>query len=502
MSGGGGGAFSRNRSSSRTGPWAGVQPYLTDVYGEAQGLYRSGVPAYYPGATYTPFNPIQQQAMAAQQQRAIQGSPQEQQLGQFISGQLQQPGVDTAAAQQAAQQAAAGTGAGQQALLNQTGGMGLGQAQQFAQGGNQAPFMQALGAQTQFGGPGQHAAFLGQGPQWAQQALQQAGQGGTLGDTIGQVQDAVGTGIDPTAQQTLTQTAQGQSLQGNPFLDDQFQRATQQIGERFQEITQPGIAAQFGAAGRTGGGLQGQALGAAQGELARELGGVATDIYGQNYQLERQRQLQAADQLGQLGLGAGQLGLGAAGLGADIYGGQQQRALGAAQFGLGQDLERGQSAIDAYLSERGLGQQAAQSGAQLGLGQQRLGADLYSDAQQRALAAGQGLLEGGLQGGQQLGDLYSRVGAQQLGAAGMVPALSDLQYGNIDRLRGVGEDVYGLQQQILADDINRFNYYQQGPQNLLANYAAILQGLSPQAGRSRASGFSISGYGQGGAGLG
>lgn len=95
----------------------------------------------------------------------------------------------------------------------------------------------------------------------------------------------------------LAATARGDYIGANPYLDQAYQRATSGLTQQFSDVALPGVAAQFGAAGRTGSGAHQQAVQGAQQELAQELGGVATDIYGSNYQLERQRQLDAAQQL-------------------------------------------------------------------------------------------------------------------------------------------------------------------------------------------------------------
>ena len=111
-----------------------------------------------------------------------------------------------------------------------------------------------------------------------------------LGDYITQT---LGGGARPE----LEATARGENIGGNPYLDQAYQRATQGLTQQFSDVALPGVAAQFGGAGRTGGGIHQQAVQGAQQELAQGLGGVATDIYGSNYQLERTRQLEAERQL-------------------------------------------------------------------------------------------------------------------------------------------------------------------------------------------------------------
>lgn len=66
MSKGGGGT---TQTVQKADPWAGQQPYLTDIYGEAQKLYRQGPMQFFPGQTYaSPADrTIQAEEMIAQQ---------------------------------------------------------------------------------------------------------------------------------------------------------------------------------------------------------------------------------------------------------------------------------------------------------------------------------------------------------------------------------------------------------------------------------------------------
>lgn len=102
-----------------------------------------------------------------------------------------------------------------------------------------------------------------------------------------------GSGAERALNQQLEQTLRGDFLTANPYLDDVIGSATQGITERYNEAVLPGITSTFGAGGRTGGGLHAQAVSGAAGELGDVLGNIEADIRGQNYQAERQRQLQA-----------------------------------------------------------------------------------------------------------------------------------------------------------------------------------------------------------------
>lgn len=74
-------------------PWAPQQPYLQDIFTQAQGLYQGPGPQYYPGATYASPNWTQNAALD-QLSAVAQGNPLPGQAGfgaqQFISGEMMQ----------------------------------------------------------------------------------------------------------------------------------------------------------------------------------------------------------------------------------------------------------------------------------------------------------------------------------------------------------------------------------------------------------------------------
>lgn len=91
MSSGGGSSGATTTSTiQRADPWSGQQPYLSDVFREAQRLYfganpqylngapipdPNAAPQYYPGSTVVPTAAESEQALALQAQRALGGSP-------------------------------------------------------------------------------------------------------------------------------------------------------------------------------------------------------------------------------------------------------------------------------------------------------------------------------------------------------------------------------------------------------------------------------------------
>src|SRR4051812_37912352 len=87
------------------------------------------------------------------------------------------------------------------------------------------------------------------------------------------------------ARNLLESTADGSMLNGNPYLDASFDHAAGKV--------RSAVASSFNGSGRYG-------SPAMAGALTDGLNTLATDVYGQNYQQERSRQLTAQEQIGQL----------------------------------------------------------------------------------------------------------------------------------------------------------------------------------------------------------
>ena len=276
MSGGGG------SETTRTEPWGHQAPYLRDIFSQAQQQYYGGGPAYFPESTVVPFSDQTQQYLGMQEQFA-QGSPYMQGMGDWITGQFQQPQVNLGGAVGGANQLIGGIGQGQQFLgsAGQNPFLDPMAAQQFAAGGT-GPYSQALQGMTGFGGLGEASQFAGQ-PQdpgslaAANQFVQQtlgggpADLGGLQQQILGQIpgsqirdpaaiqaQQVGGPGqitpgtigqygaVDPTAAGQLAQTAGGGFLGSNPYLDQVFDTAAGQVTERFQEDVRSKVSQRLG----------------------------------------------------------------------------------------------------------------------------------------------------------------------------------------------------------------------------------------------------------------
>ncbi len=73
MSGGGGGG--NDKTETTTSPWAGIQPYLTRGYAEAQQNVLDRPLEFFPGQTYVGFSPETEAALGGMTERAMMGSP-------------------------------------------------------------------------------------------------------------------------------------------------------------------------------------------------------------------------------------------------------------------------------------------------------------------------------------------------------------------------------------------------------------------------------------------
>jgi hypothetical protein len=114
----------------------------------------------------------------------------------------------------------------------------------------------------------------------------------------------------------LAQTAMGG--QGpNPYLQQMSNAANQTTTNQYMNTIMPGIESTFSQGGRYGG-HEGGALAQQQNTAAMQLGNTLANqnanLYGNAYSQDQQRQLQAQQSLGQLGLGMQQNQLGLGGL--------------------------------------------------------------------------------------------------------------------------------------------------------------------------------------------
>lgn len=139
-------------------------------------------------------------------------------------------------------------------------------------------------------------------------AANMAGQGGGVNQTAAGVaqnqltnSDNPYAGILDSGIQGMQGTASGAFLNNNPYLDEQFDLAAGKLRDEWSNTVMPGIAAQFGQSGGAGTTMHSELATRAGGEFGDSLARLGSDIYGGNYQQERDRMTAAQSGLSNLG---------------------------------------------------------------------------------------------------------------------------------------------------------------------------------------------------------
>lgn len=102
-----------------------------------------------------------------------------------------------------------------------------------------------------------------------------------------------GSSLLRAGQQELESTIRGDRFGSNPYLDQAFNRAATGVTRQFNRSVLPNLESRFAGAGRMDSGAYMGAMREAGRGLAGELSGMATDIYGRDYEAERGRQFGA-----------------------------------------------------------------------------------------------------------------------------------------------------------------------------------------------------------------
>lgn len=302
--------------------------------------------------------------------------------------------------------------------------------------------MQAKAAQQQAAQqPQNFSGGLGGFTNWAQQPFDWSNYANAL------------QGFGGNAFQTILDTASGANLHGNPYLDATYADAAKGVTEGFNNNVLPNIAAQFGGAGRTGGGLHHGAVGQAAGGLTDSLSQMANSMYGANYANERQNQLGAASGLMDLFNTGSAESLQRLGLAGDMFGNAQNNAtsLNIAQGNnaTSRDLANQANQLARYQGDQNDAFRRWNASTGYGLDAAGLGANIY---------------------GMQLG--------QQQNALGMIPGLLGMADGSnmqqIQNLLAAGGLTEGYQQQGINEAMARWNYPYESQWDNINRYAGIV----------------------------
>lgn len=105
-----------------------------------------------------------------------------------------------------------------------------------------------------------------------------------------------GSPITNAAQQNLTDTLSGKYLSpdSNPYLSGMYDAASRQMMQKYNEAVVPQVNADFSRAGAFGGSAHELFKAQQARDLQQGLGDMASQMYGNQYEQERQKQLQAS----------------------------------------------------------------------------------------------------------------------------------------------------------------------------------------------------------------
>lgn len=407
------------------------RPYLEDIYGQAQDIY--GRSDGFPGQSEQT-----QQALQQQWERGLSGSPL----------------VDTA----------------QSSLSNLIGGDYTDPLTRAAAGGFDNPYASRISSAVSGRSPA--SGIIGSTLSRTNPALQmtETALGGQKASTdylsslLNQNLNAPGSQrmagmplTDTESASMFRDTAQGGFLNANPYLDATYDTAAQKVTDTFNKSVMPSINSTFSGAGRFGSNAQREAIGGATGKLGESLSGLANQIYGGNYQSERDRMLGATSGLA----GVTQAGIGNEFGAADLanrgyFGGLDAKSQAAGQLNTNVGTALGGAGQYGGLFDTGTGRTLQGAG---------MLDDIYNTR------VGQNIQAGDLLSRMHEADAGRTIGAgstllgSQLTGINMAPSLANQDWMNIGQMRDVG----ATQDQFAQDQ-------QQYPWSNLGNYANILYG--------------------------
>jgi hypothetical protein len=251
-----------------------------------------------------------------------------------------------------------------------------------------------------------------------QQATQANPYAGLTQSQIGQRNAAL-----PQAQQMAQSGPSTNPTNVNPYLDSMFKAASNPVIDAVQ--------AQFGLGGRTGSVADQQAL-------TRNLGDLAANIYGSNYNQAVNNNINAYNSQNNAVANAGNLSA--------------------------NDLNRNVS-LTSLLG---------------GMGQNQLTNLLNAGGQLSQNALNQANFRAGT--ATSLNNAQNTQAGQSIAAATLAPTLANQDYTDLNNLLNVGTAYQNQNQANISDLLNRYNYTQTQPWNLLNNYAGVVSGLGSLGG--------------------
>jgi len=243
----------------------------------------------------------------------------------------------------------------------------------------------------------------------------------------------VGNGLTDRNRQAFNQTMRGNFLNSNPYLDQTFNRASNAVTRQFNESVLPGVNSTFSLAGRTGSGVHQNAVNQASEQLGTTLSDLGNQVYGGNYQQERDRMMQAANSLGSF----------------------DTQAQG---YGLQASSQNAQNALNRNINQANLAQDARRFNATNDMNAQQFNQGFRLDM------------------GNALNSMFNQRVDNQLAGANLGQNMMNNEWENIGRMMGIGGMVENKAGEYLQDNQNRFGYYQQLPYQNMSQLASWISG--------------------------
>ena len=406
-------------------------PYLNEMWGLAQNLYRNNPTQYYPGQTLAATG--QPERVSGYQDYYNTANSLSAGLGTantaFNTALTGGYGGANNPANPYYQSDAAGTSIPEQ-YFNQLQGAAQNAGNLYSNAVRQyAPQMQQAGANAA-SGANQYAQNIGQYSAPVEGMAYAAGANNNLGLS------------------QLGNTASGSYLNSNPYINAAIQAAQDPVARNYQTAIAPQTDAMFSGGGRYGSGAMANAVSTGQQNLARGLGDISTNMMNANYARERTAQDTAAQNYGQLynsGLGLGMTGLqNAAGL-------QQQ-------------------AGNMYLA----GQDRAQTGLQNAAATQAAAGNQYWSGQTAAQQAANQYAAQNQYGIAGLNSAFNTGNQAAMDALRQYPQFAQSQFIGPQGQVTAGTGLAGVDQAMIDDSMKRYYGMQNAPYDTLSKYQGYI----------------------------
>lgn len=167
-----------------------------------------------------------------------------------------------------------------------SGGGGEGGVQTTEPWGSQRPFLE-------YGFDQAGKLYNSGGPEYFGKSTVAPMSGNTMAaNTMLANRGLMGSDVNRNAQGLANNTMQGGFLNSNPHLSAMSNAAARDVTRQYKQTVMPGINATFGGAGRTGSKAHENAMYGAQAQLGNSLADMNANLYGNNYESERDRMLQ------------------------------------------------------------------------------------------------------------------------------------------------------------------------------------------------------------------